>query len=166
MGWPVLFSDGSSSWLTVIPSTPGAPLLALTRRNAAFQVLSVQRSPPVIRSVLAGLRAHSSSSTIRLFLPPLWASPVGEEEKSKIALDVLPHVVAELMFLLAFLSFGPSTTVPGSAYSVDSAFRLWSASLAWPTSWHTCPLLNSAPRSGCLAAYSSRRSDHEADLPG
>ena len=91
----------SSSWLTVIPSTPGAPLLALTRRNASFK-FSRSTISSIVRSVLAWLsgalvvRTDSAPS-----LPTLRGSPVGEGGEVQIALDVLPHVVVETHDLLA-----------------------------------------------------------------
>ena len=112
----------SPSWLTVIPSTPGAPLFALTRRNASFR-FSRSTISSIVRPVPAGL----SGSFIVLrdsdpSIPALRASPVGEEEKSRLLWIFCRMSLLRLMSYLPPFSFGPSTTVPGSAYLLTPPF--------------------------------------------
>jgi hypothetical protein len=100
----------------VIPSTPGPPLFALTRRNASFR-FSRSTISSIIRSAPAGLSdsllvPNDSDPS----LPAFRASPVGEEEKSRLPWMFCRMSLLKLMSYLPPFSFGPSTIVPGSAY--------------------------------------------------
>src|SRR3984885_7489255 len=99
----------------------------------------VQRSPPSFDQFQLGFRAHSSSSTIRTlpFLPPGFTR--WRKREVQIALDVLPHVIVETHVLLASPLVRVFNHRSRLSLSVDSAFRLWSASLASPTTWPTIP---------------------------
>src|SRR5580704_1986894 len=105
----------------------------------------VQRSPPSFDQFQLGFRAHSSSSTIRTlpFLPPGFTRWRGREVQ--IALDVLPHVIVETHVLLASPLVQAFNHRSRLSLSVDSAFRLWSASLALPTSRPTMPSADFCP---------------------
>ena len=59
--------------------------------------------------------------------------------KVQITLDVLPHVVVETHILIASPLVRAFNHRSRLSLSVGSAFRLWSASLALPTSWPTMP---------------------------
>src|SRR5664279_3664032 len=68
--------------MTVIPSTPGLPLLAFTRRNAAFR-FSRSHTSSINRFVLAGLSVPFVAPDDSVpSLPASRASPVSLEEKS------------------------------------------------------------------------------------
>src|SRR5215510_12654416 len=101
---------------TVIPSTPGLPLLAFTCCNAAFR-FSRSHTSSINRFVLAGFSCpfvaldDSISS-----LPASRASPVSTEEKSSSNWMFCCSSSLRLMAYWPLLSFGPSATVPGSAY--------------------------------------------------
>src|ERR1035438_5683277 len=67
---------------TVIPSTPGLPLLAFTRRNAAFR-FSRSHTSSINRFVLAGFSVPFIAPDASVSsLPASRASPVSAEEKS------------------------------------------------------------------------------------
>src|ERR1039457_6457444 len=136
-----------------MPSTPGAPLFALTRRNASFRfsrstISSIVRSVPARLS--GALTAFNDSDSP---LTALRVSPVGEEEKSRLLWAFCRMSLLRFMSYLPFLSFGQVEIHVLLAFplvrafnhrsrlslSVGSAFRLWSASLALPTSWPTMP---------------------------
>ena len=57
------------------------------------------------------------------------------------------------------LSFGPSTTVPGSAYPLPPPFGYRSASLAVPTTWPTMPSADFCPALRLPLDRLSRRRD-------
>lgn len=112
----------SPSWLTVIPATPGAPLFALTRHNASFR-FSRSTISSIVRSAPAGLSGtlvvgNDSDPS----LPALRASPFGEKEKSRLLWMFCRMSLLRLMSYLPLLSFGPSITVPGSAYLLTPPF--------------------------------------------
>src|ERR1039457_5816720 len=68
--------------MTFIPSTPGLPLLAFTRRNAAFR-FSRSHTSSINRFVLAGFSVPFLAPDDSVpSLPASRASPVGTEEKS------------------------------------------------------------------------------------
>src|ERR1017187_4028614 len=68
--------------MTVIPSTPGLPLLAFTRRNAAFR-FSRSHTSSINRFVLAGFSVPFVAPDGSVpSLPASRASPVSAEEKS------------------------------------------------------------------------------------
>jgi hypothetical protein len=101
--------------------------------------------------VLAGLSGHSSSRAIQsLPFPLLGLHPQRGREVQFIWIFCCLSLL-RLMSYLPLLSFGPSTTVPGSAYLLTPPFGFRSASLALPTTCLLCPLLTSAPRSGRLS---------------
>src|SRR5262245_26444655 len=117
---------------TVIPSTPGLPLLAFTCRNAAFR-FSRSHTASISRFVLAGfsvpLVAPDASGPSRL-------SGFTRQRAREVQfdLDILLLVVLETHGLLAAPSrSGLRPSFP--AWPIHcSAFRFWSASLALPTS--------------------------------
>src|ERR1022692_773304 len=85
--------------MTVIPSTPGLPLLAFTRRNAAFR-FSRSHTSSINRFVLAGFSVP--------FLAPFSPFPSRlsgftrrHRRKVQLHLDVLLLVVLEIHGLLA-----------------------------------------------------------------
>jgi len=59
------------------------------------------------------------------------------------------------------LSFGPSATVPGSAYPLSPPFGYRSASLALPTTWPTMPSADFCPAVRRPLGSLSRRGDTE-----
>jgi hypothetical protein len=147
-------------WLTVIPSAPGAPLLALTRRNASFK-FSRSTISSIVGFVLAGLSGAFVVLNDSDPSPPVFrASPVGEQEKSRLLwmfcrMSLLTHVLLASLLVRAFNHrFRLSL-------SVDSAFRLWSASLALPTSWPTMPSADFCSAVRMPRGSLSRRNDTE-----
>src|SRR6202041_2715618 len=90
--------------------------------NASFR-FSRSTIFSIVRSVVAGL----SGALIVLndsdpSLPAIRASPVGKEEKSRLLWMFCRMSLLRLMSYLPLLSFGPSTTVPGSAYLLTPPF--------------------------------------------
>src|SRR5689334_10065579 len=120
---------------TVIPSTPGLPLLAFTCRNAAFR-FSRSHTASINRFVLAGfsvplVAADDSDSS----LPASRASPVSAEEKSSSIWIFCCSSSLRLMAywpLLLVRAFGPRSRL---GLSIAPPFGFRSASLALPTSW-------------------------------
>ena len=81
--------------------------------------------------------------------------------KVQIALDVLPHVVVETHVLLASPLVRAFSHRSRLSLSVDSAFRLWSASLASPTTWPTIPSADFCSAVRMPRGSLSRRGDTE-----
>src|ERR1035437_630083 len=124
---------------TVIPSTPGLPLLALTCRNAAFR-FSRSHTASINRFVLAGfsvpLIAPDDSVSS---LPASRASPVSAEEKSSSIWIFCCLSSLRLMTywpLLLVRAFGHRFRL---GLSIAPPFGFQSASLALPTSWPNMP---------------------------
>src|SRR5712691_8164768 len=142
-----------------MPSTPGRPLLACTRRTASFR-LARSHTSSINRFVLAGrsgpCTAGNDSGSSRFASR---ASPAGEDGKCSS-----PWVFGRLSFLRfmsywPLLSFGPSAIVPGLAYPLTPPFGSWSASLALPTSSPTMPSADFCPAVRLLLSRLSRRRD-------
>src|SRR5665213_1876505 len=139
---------------TVIPSTPALPLLAFTRRNASFRFPRSHTSS-INRFVLTGLSGslttgHDSVSS----LPASRASPVGVREKSSSVWIFRRMSLLRFMSYLPLLSFGPSTTVPGSAYPLTPPFGYGVPHEPCRRHGLPRPLLTSALRSSRLSAPS------------
>src|ERR1035441_4746817 len=139
---------------TVIPSTPGLPLLALTCRNAAFR-FSRSHTASINRFVLAGfsvpLIAPDDSVSS---LPASRASPVSAEEKSSSIWVFCCLSSLRLMAywpLLLVRAFGHRFRL---GLSIAPPFGIRSASLALPTSRPNMPSADSAPRSSRLSTAS------------
>ena len=79
----------------------------------------------------------------------------------QIALDILPRVVVETHDLLASPLVWAFDHRSRLGLSVDSAFRLWSASLAFPTSWPNMPSADFCSAVRMPRGSLSRRSDTE-----
>src|ERR1700746_2733084 len=114
----------SPSLSTVIPSPPALPLLLLTCRNASFR-FSRSHTSSMIQHVLAGrsgsCTAESDSMSSR---PACRASPVGADEKFSLHWMFNRLSLSRFMSYLPLLSFGPSVTVPGSAYLLTPPFGM------------------------------------------
>src|SRR5215831_7746444 len=139
---------------TVIPSTPGLPLLAFTCRKAAFR-FSRSHTASISLFVLAGfsvpLVAPDASGPS---LPASRASPVSVEEKSSSIWIFCCLSSLRLMAywpLLLVRAFGPRSRL---GLSIAPPFGIRSASLACRRHDLLCPLLTSAPRSGRLSTTS------------
>src|SRR5712691_742583 len=138
----------------VIPSTPALPWLAFTRRHASLR-FSRSHTSSINRFVLTGLwgpcvAASDSVSS----LPASRASPADLDEKSSSIWMFCCLSLSRLMSYSPLLSFGPSTTVPRSAYPLTPPFGC-----GVPHSPHRPhrllrPLLTSALRSDCLSTTS------------
>ena len=129
----------SGSCRTVIPSTPGAPLLRTTTRNAASmlfgsQIASIRHA---VSAGLSGSDATAITSTSRT--AGRGASPRPGNGKSNVNWNGGSDVIGASKLLA--LSFNPSS-------GTVRAFGCRSGLL--------CPLLTSVPRSGRLAAPSVR----------
>ena len=84
--------------------------------------------------VLAGRSGSLTTESDSMSSPPACrASPVGADEKSSLHWMFSRLSLPRFMPYLPFLSFGPSATVPGSAYLLTPPFGFRSASLALPT---------------------------------
>src|ERR1019366_3035040 len=147
--------------MTVIPSTPGLPLLAFTRRNAAFRFPRSHTSS-INRFVLAGLSVPFITPDDSVSaLPASRASPVGAEEKSSSIWIFCCLSSLRLMTywpLLLVRAFGHRFRL---GLSVVSASRHWSASLASPTTWPNMPSADFCPAIRPPFDNLSRRSDAE-----
>src|SRR6266849_4724555 len=146
---------------TVIPSTPGLPLLAFTCFNAAFR-FSRSHTASINRFVLAGflvpLVAPDASGPS---LPASRASPVSAEEKSSLIWIFCCLSSLRLMAYWPFLlvrAFGPRSRL---GLSIAPPFGIRSASLALPTSWPTMPSADFCPAVRPPFDNLSRRSDAE-----
>src|SRR5215472_15840889 len=145
----------------VIPSTPGLPLLAFTRRNASFRFPRSHTSS-INRFVLAGLSvACTARRDSTASVPAFRASPVGAERKSSFSWTFCRLSLLRFMSYSPLLSFGPSATVPGSAYPLTPPFGYRSASLALPTSWPTMPYADFCSAVRLPLGRLSRRGDTE-----
>src|SRR5216683_4338894 len=124
---------------TVIPSTPGLPLLAFTCRNAAFR-FSRSHTSSINRFVLAGLSVpfitpdDSVSS-----LPASRASPVSAEEKSSSIWIFCCLSSLRLMAYWPLLLVRAFDHRSRLGLSIAPPFGFRSASLALPTSWPNMP---------------------------
>src|SRR6266404_9253783 len=132
--------------MTVIPSTPGLPLLAFTRCNAAFR-FSRSHTSSINRFVLAGFSVPFVAPDASVpSLPASRASPVGAEEKSSCIWIFCCLSSLKLMAywpLLLVRAFGHRSRL---GLSIAPPFGIRSASLALPTRHDLlCPLLTSAP---------------------
>jgi len=132
--------SGSSS--TVIPSTPGLPLLALTRCSACLQFSSSQTSS-ISRSVPARLSACRFAMSVSVPSSPAFgASLLLSVGKASSPCSGWFFCRCPLMSRAAYLPF-PLFPLRGTVrafvhrsrlgLSCFSAFRPWSASLASPT---------------------------------
>ena len=65
--------------------------------------------------------------------------------KVQFPLDILPHFAVEIHVLLASPLVRAFNHRSRLSLSVDSAFRLWSASIALPTTWPTTPYADFCP---------------------
>jgi hypothetical protein len=100
----------------VIPSTPALPLLAFTRRHASLR-FSRSHTSSINRFVLAGLSGPCATASDSVSsLPASRASPADVAEKSSSIWTFCCLSLSRFMSYSPLLSFGPSTTVPGSAY--------------------------------------------------
>src|SRR6516164_6390446 len=140
---------------TVIPSTPGLPLLALTCRNAAFR-FSRSHTASIHRFVLAGFSGSLVAPDDSVSsLPASRASPVSTQEKSSSSWMFCCSSSLRLMSywpLLLVRAFGHRSRL---GLSIAPPFGFGSASLALPTCHDLLrPLLTSAPRSSCLLTAS------------
>src|SRR5262249_33424701 len=131
---------------TVIPSTPGLPLLAFTCRNAAFR-FSRSHTASINRFVLAGLSVPLHVVRLAALPPPgaaadppppplpaSRASPVNAEEKSSSVWIFCCLSSLRLMAywpLLLVRAFGHRSRL---GLSIAPPFGFRSASLALPTS--------------------------------
>src|SRR5271169_6077102 len=79
--------------------------------------------------------------------------------KVQFLLDVLPHLVVETHVLLVSPLVRAFNHRSRLSLSVDSAFRLWSASLALPTSWPNMPSADFCSAVRMPRGILSRRSD-------
>src|SRR6266700_1578091 len=146
---------------TVIPSTPALPLLAFTRRNASFRFPRSHTSS-ISRFVLAGLSmACTAWGDSTSSLPAFWASPIGVEQKTSFSWTFCRVSLLRFMSYSPLRSFGPSATVPGSAYPLTPPFGYRSASLASPTTWPTMPYADFYSAVRMSLDSLSRRSDTE-----
>src|SRR3984893_5700527 len=86
--------------------------------------------------------------------PACRASPVGADQSSSLNWMFSRLSLSRFMSYLPLLSFGPSAIVPGSAYPLPPPFG--DGVPHSPCRRHDLirRLLTSAPRSGCLAAFS------------
>src|SRR5215472_4912992 len=144
-----------------MPSTPGLPLFALTRCNAAFR-FSRSHTSSINRFVLAGfsvpfIAPDDSVSS----LPASRASPVSPEEKSSCIWMFC--CLSSLRFmaywpLLLVRAFGNRSR---HGLSVAPPFGFRSASLALPTSRPTMPSADFCPAVRPPFDTLSRRSDTE-----
>src|SRR5215467_13254213 len=146
---------------TVIPSTPGLPLLAFTCFNAAFR-FSRSHTSSISRFVLAGfsgpLVAPDDSVSS---LPASRASPVSAEKKSSSIWIFCCLSSVRLMAywpLLLVRAFGHRSRL---GLSIAPPFGFWSASLALPTSCPTLPSADFCPAVRLPFDSLSRRSDTE-----
>src|SRR6266581_5959740 len=104
--------------LTVIPSTPGLPLLALTCRSASFK-FSRSHTSSISRSVPAGLSVPCvAGSDSVASLPVFGASPLGVEWKSSFIWVFCRLSLLRFMSYSPLLSFGPSPS-PDNMPSAD-----------------------------------------------
>jgi hypothetical protein len=81
--------------------------------------------------------------------------------KVQFPLDILPHFAVEIHVLLASPLVQAFNHRSRLSLSVDSAFRLWSASIALPTTWPTTPSADFCPAVRLPLDSLSRRSDTE-----
>ena len=81
--------------------------------------------------------------------------------KVQFPLDILPHVAVEIHVLLTSPLVRAFNHRSRLGLSVDSAFRLWSASLALPTTWPTTPSADFCSAVRRPHDSLSRRSDTE-----
>ena len=77
----------------------------------------------MIRLVLAG-RSDSCRERFDVFPNACRASPVGADEKSSLNWMFSRLSLSRFMSYLPLLSFGPSVTVPGSAYLLTPPFGM------------------------------------------
>ncbi len=148
------------------PVNSRTTLICLHPSQCFLQVLSFNSSPPSVDLFQLGFRVHTPPSTIRTLLPfpPSGASPVGEEEKSRLlwmfcqGMSLLRLSVSYFCLLLFVRAFSHRSRL---SLSVDSAFRLWSASLASPTTWPTIPSADFCSAVRMPRGSLSRRGDTE-----
>ena len=81
--------------------------------------------------------------------------------KVQFPLDILPHFAVEIHVLLASPLVQAFSHRSRLSLSVDSAFRLWSASIALPTTWFTTPSADFCSVVRLPLGSLSRRSDTE-----
>src|SRR5882762_1938815 len=133
---------------------PALPLLLLTCRNASFKFARSHTSS-MIRLVLAGRSgSYTTESDSMSSRNACRASPVGADEKSSLNWMFSRLSLSRFMSYLPLLSFVPSVTVPGSAYLLTPPFGMECLTSLCRRHNLIRPLLTSAPRSGCLAAFS------------
>src|SRR5262245_27454982 len=133
---------------------PALPLLLLTCRNASFRFARSHISS-VIRLVLAGRSgSFTTEGDSMSSLPACRASPVGADGKSSLIWNFSRLSLSRFMSYLPLLSFGPSATVPGSAYLLTPPFGDGAPHFACRRHDLLRLLLTSALRSGCLTAPS------------
>src|SRR5215831_950541 len=144
---------------TVIPSTPGLPLLAFTCFNAAFR-LSRSHTSSISQFVLAGLsRPFVTPDDSVSSLPASRASLVSAEEKSSSIWIFCCLSSLRLMAyrpLLLVRAFGHHSRL---GLSIAPPFGFRSASLALPTSWPNMPSADFCPAVRLRFDILSRRSD-------
>ena len=114
-------------------------LMSRASRPKAIAVLGKRRVPPpqtssINRFVLTGLSvACTTGRDSAASVAACWASPVGVARKSSLSWIFCRLSRLRLMSYSPLRSFGPSVTVPGSAYPLPPPFGSRRASLALPT---------------------------------
>src|SRR4249920_2270846 len=137
----------------VIPSTPGLPLFLRTRFHAASRFSRLHTSS-ISCSAEAGLSGPGfAADGSALGEPPEKASPspAGSKATGQWIFCRFPFMSRRS---LPLQSFGPSTTVSGSAYLLLRLPALECLTSLANCVALLCPLLTSAPRSSRLAAPS------------
>src|ERR1017187_4913516 len=145
--------------MTVIPSTPGLPLLAFTRRNAAFR-FSRSHTSSINRFVLAGFSVPFIAPDASVPpLPASRASPVSAEEKSSCLW------IFCCLSSLRFMAYWPLLLVRAFSHrsrlglSVAPPFGVRSASLDLAPSCPNMPSADFCPAVRPPFDSLSRRSD-------
>src|SRR5262249_48143150 len=147
----------SVSSSTVMPSTPGAPLFALTCCNA-FLRLPASQIFSIIRSVAGLSVAPSAISDSVPLRSAVRASPSGTPEKaSSNWIFCRCSLMSRASYSPPLIPFGPSLQ-PWLDFDEADGVQL------------LCPLLTSAPRSCAFRHAQSSlglktRKGHDADLP-
>src|SRR3982075_3345064 len=109
----------------------------------------------MIRRVSAGRSGSFAAKSDSMSSPPACrASPFGADEKSSLNWMFSRLSLSRFMSYLPLLSFRPSAIVSGSAYLLTPPFADGVPNSPCRRHDLVRPLLTSAPRSGCLAAFS------------